>query len=245
MKITPKDTDYLFVNEKFEKDYGKLDNLMVTIKYVKNPKLEFIKLLTRYDVFEKDRNINTKKFPHTSIGSGCEIHPLAAIGEDGFGYEYDETGRPLLFPHGGDVVIGNDVRISSFVSIHRGTIDNTWIGDRVKFDSHVHVAHNCVIGHDTRLCAGAILGGSVTIGHHCFIGLNVTIKDHVNIGDFCIIGSGANITRDLQDYRMYYGTPSDHVIKDVKLHENLSKMVGLEFENFNPEEEYKRLILNK
>ena len=45
-----------------------------------------------------------------------------------------------------------------------------------KFDDHIHIAHNCIIGKNNIFCAGTIVGGSVKIGINNFFGLNSTIK---------------------------------------------------------------------
>ena len=45
----------------------------------------------------------------TQIGTECDIHANAVIGEPGFGFERDDTGRPIRFPHLGRVRIGNRV----------------------------------------------------------------------------------------------------------------------------------------
>ena len=67
-------------------------------------------------------------------------------------------------------MINNDVEIGSNCTIDRGTLDDTIIGENVKLDDQVHIAHNCKIGKSTIMGANATIGGSTIIGENCMIG---------------------------------------------------------------------------
>ena len=60
---------------------------------------------------------------------------------------------PIRLPHLGRVVIGNNVEIGALNTIARGTLDDTYIGDNVKTDDHVHIAHNVYVGKNTIITA--------------------------------------------------------------------------------------------
>ena len=92
--------------------------------------------------------------------------------------------------------------------IARGTIGDTIIGDHVKLDDHVFVAHNVEIGDCTLVVAGAVICGSVKIGKRCWIGANSTIKEHVKIGDDAFVGMGAVVLDDVAENAVVVGNPA-------------------------------------
>jgi UDP-3-O-[3-hydroxymyristoyl] glucosamine N-acyltransferase len=100
------------------------------------------------------------------------------------------------------------VEIGSNCTIDRAKLENTVIGAGTKLDNFVHIAHNSQLGKNNIICAGAIIGGSVTTGDNCFIGLNATIKDHVRLGDNVTVGCGANVVKDVQNGETVFGNPA-------------------------------------
>ena len=132
-----------------------------------------------------------------SIGSNCVVKPYAVLGFDGFGFERDENEIPLRFPHLGSVVIGNGVELGSYTTVNRGSLKDTIIGDNVKVDDHVHIAHNVTIGARTLITAHSCIGGSVTIGNDVWVGLGSRIIDHVRIGNNVTIGVGCNVCSNI------------------------------------------------
>lgn len=143
-------------------------------------------------------------YPWVKIGRTVSVGPYSVIGKDGFGYSKD--GRKI--PHMAGVILGDNVEIGANCCIDRGKLDDTTIGANTKLDNLVHIAHNCKIGKSNLICAGVIIGGSVTTGDNCFIGLNATIRDHVKIGNNVIIGCGANVVKDVPDGLTVKGNPA-------------------------------------
>lgn len=145
------------------------------------------------------------------IGSGCIVKSGAVIGEEGFGYERDERGDPLRFPHLGRVVIGNHAEIGSRTTICRGTLADTVIGDYAKIDDSAHVAHNCRIGRGALIHAGVVLSGGVDIGSHAWIGPNAAVIQYVRIGERAQVGIGATVIGDVDSGATVVGNPA-HVL---------------------------------
>jgi len=161
-------------------------------------RLEFIKSIQNKEVLP----------PKITIGNNTKICPTAKLGNEGFGFEPNENGELVFFPHFGDVIIGNNVRIGSYVCIDRGNMHNTIIEDGVKIDNLVHIAHNVHVGKNTMIVAGNIVCGSVTIGKNCFIGANSTIRQHLKIGDNVVIGMGSVVIEDVPDGQVWVGNPA-------------------------------------
>ena len=161
-------------------------------------RLKFIKSL-------QDREVLP---PKIVIGNNCDIKPSAVLGNDGFGFEPDENGDLIFFPHFGNVIVGDNVRIGSHVCIDRGNMDDTIINSGVKIDNLVHIAHNVNIGQNTLVVAGSIICGSVKIGKNCFIGANSTIKQKIKIGNNVTIGAGAVVLTNIPDNEIWVGNPA-------------------------------------
>jgi len=146
--------------------------------------------------------------PRVDIGDHCVIHPMAVVGGPGFAFADAPDGERLHMPHIGGVVLGAHVDIGSFSTVREGTMRPTILGDLVKVDDHVHIAHNCQIAEGAVITAGATIAGSVRIGAGAWIGPNATISDGCAIGADVFIGAGAVVLRDCLTPGVYSGNPA-------------------------------------
>ena len=146
--------------------------------------------------------------PRVRIGSHCLIRSNSVIGEEGFGIDTDEFGNNIRIPHIGSVIIGDHVEVGALCTVCSGTVNPTILGDYVKTDDHVHIAHNVAIGRNTILTACAELSGSMTIGEGVWIGPNSSFMHGISIGDRAFIGLGAVVTKDCQPNGLYTGAPA-------------------------------------
>ena len=138
--------------------------------------------------------VNVTVYSGTVIGERCIIHAGAVLGSDGFGYvRNQETGRYEKFPQVGRLIIGDDVEIGANATIDRGALDATLIGNGVKIDNLVHVAHNVSIGENVVIAAQTGISGSSTIEHDVVIAGQVGIADHVVIEQGAILGAQCGV----------------------------------------------------
>jgi len=142
------------------------------------------------------------------VGRNCLIKANTVIGGEGFGFEFDEAGVPVRMPHLGGVIIGDNVEIGSLNAIARGTLDDTVIGDNVKTDDHVFIAHNVEVGDNTLIIAGAEVSGGVKIGKNVWIAPQATIRNQVEIGDGAVVGMGAVVTKSVRAGAVVMGNPA-------------------------------------
>lgn len=133
---------------------------------------------------------------------------FSVVGGVGFGFATSRNGEHIRIPHLGHVRIGRHVSIGSNTCIDRAVIGETYIGTGTKIDNLVHVAHNCKIGDDVLICAGAVLCGSVEVGDGAFIGAGAVIKNKVKIGKKAIIGAGAVVVKDVEEGQTVKGNPA-------------------------------------
>ena len=143
----------------------------------------------------------------TQIGDNFLIHPGVVIGGDGYGIAKDGTDW-IKVPQLGCVIIGNDVEIGANTTIDRGALDNTQIGDGVKLDNQIQVAHNVIIGAHTAIAGCTGIAGSTVIGKHCAIGGAAVILGHLQIVDNVQITAMSMVTKSIRKAGIYSsGTP--------------------------------------
>ena len=140
------------------------------------------------------------------IGDRVLIHAGTVIGGDGFGFA-QENGCHVKIPQTGNVVIGDDVEIGANNTIDRGTFGSTRIGNGVKTDNLVHVAHNVTVGDHTLLIAQVGIAGSVSIGKHVILAGQVGVVPHVAIGDHVMVGPQSGIAKSIPDNQVVTGSP--------------------------------------
>lgn len=125
---------------------------------------------------------NCTLYHDVRMGARCVIHSGTVIGSDGFGLANDQGAWVKIAQLGG-VLLGDDVEVGSNTSIDRGALDDTIIGNGVKLDNLVQIAHNVIIGDHSAIAGCAGVAGSATIGKNCIIGGGTCINGHVEIGD--------------------------------------------------------------
>lgn len=134
--------------------------------------------------------------PDSVIGARARVLPGAVIGGRGFGLARTREGW-IEVPQLGRVVIGDDVEIGANTTIDRGALDDTVIGDQVKLDNQIQIAHNCRIGSGTAIAACVGIAGSTVIGRNCMIGGAAGIGGHLEIVDNVVVLGLAMVTKSL------------------------------------------------
>ena len=150
---------------------------------------------------------NVTIYNDVKIGNNIIIHSGVVIGADGFGFANDRE-EFIKIPQIGGVRIGDNVEIGSNTSIDRGTLDNTIIGNGVKIDNQIQIAHNVHIGDNTAIAGCAGIAGSARIGKNCIIGGMAGIQGHIEICDNVKITGMAKVACDIKEPGIYSsGTP--------------------------------------
>lgn len=144
----------------------------------------------------------------TRIGRDCLVKSNSVIGDEGFGFDFAEDGTPIRVPHYGGVQIGDRVEIGALCTVVRGTLEDTVVGDDVKMDDHVHIAHNCVIGARTIITACAEVSGSVVLGADVWLGPQSSVNNKVTVGDRAMLGLGAVANKDVPGGMIVVGNPA-------------------------------------
>lgn len=149
---------------------------------------------------------NVSIYPACELGQGCIIHSGAVIGADGFGFARDTDGSWFKIPQIGRVVIGDHVEVGANTTIDRGALEDTVIGEGVKLDNQIQIAHNVRIGARTAIAGCVGIAGSTTIGERCMIGGQAGIIGHLEICDDVVISAGTLVTKSIRQAGVYTGS---------------------------------------
>ncbi len=161
----------------------------------------------------------------TEVGCRALIHPGAVLGADGFSFARTAEGW-LRIPQVGRVIVGDDVEIGANTTVDRGALKDTLVGDGVKLDNLIQIAHNVRLGKRTAIAACTGISGSSQIGDDCILAGQVGMAGHLKIGDGVFIAGGSNVTRDLKGPGSYGGMlPVD---KDPKWRKNTARVRQLD-----------------
>jgi UDP-3-O-[3-hydroxymyristoyl] glucosamine N-acyltransferase len=143
------------------------------------------------------------------IGARVIIHSGAVIGSDGFGYNFDpKTGRHVKIAHTGHVQIDDDAEIGANTTIDRGRFGKTHIGEGVKIDNLVQIAHNARLGDHVVMAGQSGVGGSSSVGNRVSIGGQVAVADHFSVGDDVILAGRTGVMSDITEPGTYFGVPA-------------------------------------
>lgn len=147
------------------------------------------------------------------IGARCRIKANSSLGGQGFGFEYDEDGVPLHFPHLGKIVLEDDVWIGANTTVELATLGATLIQCGAKIDDLVQVGHNVTVMKNSLVMANTVLCGGSTVGERCWIAPNSVVKEKVNIGHDVTVGLGSVVIRDFANGQVVAGVPAKPLAK--------------------------------
>jgi len=179
------------------------------------------------------------------IGARFFAHPGAVVGADGFSFVTPEPSsvenvRQTLGDQGdatpqswarihslGSVRIGDDVELGANSCIDRGTVRDTQIGDRVKFDNLVHIGHNVRIGDDCLICGQVGIAGSTIVGNNVVLAGQTGVGDNLFIGDNVITGGATKIMSNVPTGRVMLGYPAVKMENHIESYKALRRLPRL------------------
>tara|TARA_B100000902_G_scaffold40680_1_gene48268 strand:+ start:3742 stop:4365 length:624 start_codon:yes stop_codon:yes gene_type:complete len=138
--------------------------------------------------------------PDVVIGDNCSISSHVVIGTP--------AEMPGETKQNFTVLIGSNVTIREFVTIHSGHTRDTEVEDKVYIMNHSHIAHDCIVKKDTTISAGVTLAGSVSIGEECFLGIESSVHQGGSVGDLTILGANSFAKGELGPCLKYVGNPA-------------------------------------
>lgn len=139
----------------------------------------------------------------TKIGEENHIYQFASIGDDPQDKKYANEPTSLI--------IGDRNTIREFCTLSRGTIQDagsTIVGDDNWIMTHVHIAHDCVVGNKTIMANNTTLAGHVHVGDWVIFGGFSGAHQFCKIGAHAFLGMYTGANRDVPAYTMVSGQPA-------------------------------------
>lgn len=170
---------------------------------------------------------NTSILDHCVIGHRFIMHSGSVIGSDGFGYSVNAEGIRTKIPQIGIVKVGDDVELGASSSIDRARFGCTRIGNGVKIDNQVQVAHNVQVGDHAVMVSGVGVSGSTIIGDRVILAGMCGVAGHLTIGEGAIVGGLAGVTKDVPAGKYVYGFPALPFDKASKIQAHVSRLPQL------------------
>ena len=159
---------------------------------------------------------NVSIYDDCVIGDHVVINAGTIIGGNAFYYKNRPEGFDQLLS-GGRVIIENNVHIGAACTIDKGVTGDTTIGEGTKLDNQIQVgldtiiSKKCLIASQTGIAGCCVIEDEVTIWGQ--VGTNSGIK----IGKKAVILGQTGVTKSVEGYKTYFGTPIEE--SRVKLKE--------------------------
>jgi len=147
---------------------------------------------------------NSTLMRSVTLGKNCIVQNNCILGSDGFGFAPSEGGYKKIHQIG-RLIIGDDVEFGAGCTIDRGALEDTVIGNGVKLDNQVHIAHNVTLGDNSAIAAKCAIAGSTKIGKNLQMGGLSGIIGHLQICDNVFIGAHTLITKNISKPGKYVG----------------------------------------
>ncbi len=163
------------------------------------------------------------------LGKGVIVHAGAIVGSDGFGFAPQDDGSYKKVSQIGNVVIADDVEIGANTTIDRATLGSTRIGQGVKLDNLIQLAHNVEIGEHTVIAAQTGVSGSTKIGDRVVLGGQVGIAGHISIANGSQVQAQSGINRSITEQdKKWAGSPATHYASQMRIHVTMQRLPALE-----------------
>ena len=158
--------------------------------------------------------------PHVTIGAGttvgahCVIEGHTTLGQDNRIFQFASLGAaPQDKKYAGEptrLVMGDRNTVREFCTFNTGTAQDqgvTTIGNDNWIMAYVHIAHDCVVGHQTILANNATLAGHVHVGDYAIIGGLTGVHQFTQVGAHVMAGFASHISQDVPPFMMVDGNP--------------------------------------
>ncbi|WFB36077.1 UDP-3-O-(3-hydroxymyristoyl)glucosamine N-acyltransferase [Kiritimatiellota bacterium B12222] len=162
------------------------------------------------------------------VGDRVILHNHVVIGSDGFGYTVEKDGSRTKVPQVGIVRLGDDVEIGAHTCVDRARFGETLIGNRVKIDNLVQIAHNVVIEDDVVLVSQVGISGSTVVKQKAILAGQVGVAGHLTIGANSVVGAQGGVTKDVPPATYVWGTPATDFKKYSKTLSNINRLGKLQ-----------------
>lgn len=151
-------------------------------------------------------------YDHCVIGDNVIIHSGSVIGADAFYFKKRDWGWDKMLSCG-RVVLEDFVEVGANCTIDRGVSGDTVIGQGTKFDNHVQIGHDTVVGKHCLIGCATIIAGVTKIEDEVLIWAQVAIQKDLVIGKGATILATSAVDKNLPGGKVYFGAPAEEARK--------------------------------
>jgi UDP-3-O-[3-hydroxymyristoyl] glucosamine N-acyltransferase len=151
-------------------------------------------------------------YDHCVIGNNVIIHSCSVIGADAFYFKKRDWGWDKMLSCG-RVVLEDFVEVGANCTIDRGVSGDTLIGQGTKFDNHVQIGHDTVVGKHCLIGCATIIAGVTKIEDEVLIWARVAIQKDLVIGKGATILATSAVDKNLPGGKVYFGAPAEEARK--------------------------------
>ncbi|MGI6717621.1 MAG: UDP-3-O-(3-hydroxymyristoyl)glucosamine N-acyltransferase [Bacteroidales bacterium] len=153
---------------------------------------------------------NVTIYDNVKIGNNVIIHSGSVIGADAY-YFQKKNGKYRKFVSCGNVIIEDNVEVGALCTIDRGVTSDTLIGEGTKFDNHVQVGHDSIIGKNCLIGCHSSIAGVTTIEDDVVIWARVAINKDIVIGKGSTVLAMSAVGKNVNPGDIVFGVPAiDH-----------------------------------
>jgi UDP-3-O-[3-hydroxymyristoyl] glucosamine N-acyltransferase len=158
---------------------------------------------------------NVVIYDHCKIGNNVVIHANSVIGADAF-YFKKRLDHFEKLQSVGRVIIEDHVEIGALCTIDKGVTGDTIIGKSTKFDNHVHIGHDSIVGEMNLLASFAAIAGVSKTGREVTLWGQVGVSSDKVIGDKAVVQAQSGVSKDLDAGKVYFGSPAEEVRQKLR-----------------------------
>lgn len=158
---------------------------------------------------------NVSVYDNTVIGNNVIIHANAVIGSDAFYYKKRPSGYDKMYSCG-RVVIEDDVEIGAGCTIDKGVSGDTVIGSGSKFDNHVHIGHDTIVGKNVLIAAQSGIAGVTVIEDDVILWGQVGVNKDLVIGKGAVVYAQSGVASSIEGGKTYFGSPVQEAKEKMK-----------------------------
>jgi UDP-N-acetylglucosamine acyltransferase len=104
--------------------------------------------------------------------------------------------------------IGDRNVFREYMTVHRGLVSETTVGNDNYFMSRSHISHDNRIENHVKIANNVAIGGFSTIQDCSYLGLGAVLHQFSIIGSGCMIGMNSTVTKSIKPGALALGQPA-------------------------------------
>jgi UDP-3-O-[3-hydroxymyristoyl] glucosamine N-acyltransferase len=158
---------------------------------------------------------NVTIYDYSVIGNNVIIHAGSVIGADAYYFKKRNWGYDKMLSCG-RVVIEDDVEVGANCTIDKGVSGDTVIGQGTKFDNHVQIGHDTVIGKHCLIGCNCLIAGVTRVEDDVILWAQVVVQKDIVIGKGAVVLATSGVDKSLEGGKTYFGAPAEEARKKWK-----------------------------